>query len=747
MKANRIKEWVLPKGGFVLGFFLLICSYFLEFNKSDFSFLFGSILTFFSIGFLGYWINDWSDLKTDLVAGKTNLTIGFSTISKLLVFLVLLLLSVFPWIFILPIDNIIVTTLVLQFSLFIIYSCAPIRAKRVPIFGLVLDALYANVIPINLAFYTACLYFKVEFSAVIYTLIIIWSFLYGIRGIIVHHYFDRENDKISGEYNLFNSIHKKLVIKCISFFYLLEIAFRTIALFKLDELLNPKISVNEHYLLLSLIVISLLFSLIDLVNFIRKLPPNPFILNLNDIFNQKIILCCFLIQFGSMNFLSSTISILLFLLIFSFNRWLLFQILKSQLSLIINHFIYEIFYVFRFFLPKSIWKKHLKNWKLTHQKKHKLTIAIFNENKDKYTETFIKGHVEFLPFNKVFYYGKLPVTIFPWGNIFSDNEYLRKLKRIFYDFFGINQRNVFVNQLSRSLKGRKIDVVLAEFGTMGTQVFEACASAGVPLVVVFYGYDAWHKNTIDSNVLKYKGLFSYASKVIGVSLDICQQLQKLGCPKEKIEYLPCYVNLNRFHYIDHSKNPPIILSVGRFSETKSPHLTILAFNEVLKEISDAKLVMVGKDGGGELFEACHILVKALKIEKSVEFKGILTPQEVKLEMDKARVFVQHSITTPINGDKEGTPVSIMEAMACGLPVVATKHAGIAELVTNGENGFLVEEFDTNEMAKQLIFCLKNPEFANRIGKLASESIYSNDLIVNHSKHLEKLLNEINNHSK
>ncbi|NBR15246.1 MAG: glycosyltransferase [Crocinitomicaceae bacterium] len=565
--------------------------------------------------------------------------------------------------------------------------------------------------------------------------------MYGIRGIIVHHYFDRKNDEISGEYNLFQTFKKQSVFKLTSLFYFLEIAFRTLTLWKLVCFLNPMISENQSLLTHALFVISLVFTLTDIINFFRKLPPNPFASNWNDVFNQKAVICCFLIQFGSANYLFLIISISLLVLLFSFNQWLPFQIFLAQVSLLINHFIYECLYAFRGVLPKSVWRKNIKNWKLTHQKKHKRTVAIFNENKDKYTETFIKGHVDFLPLNKVYYFGKLPVNIFPWGNVFSDNGFLSRFQNITFDFFGIDQRKVFKNKLSRSIKGRKINVVLAEFGTMGAQIYEACELAGVPLVVVFYGYDAWYKSTLDSNILKYKEMFSYSSKVIGVSLDICRQLEKLGCPKEKIEYLPCYVNLRQFSYSDYLGRHQIVLSVGRFSETKSPHLTILAFNEVLKEIPEAKLVLVGKDGGGELFEACHILVKALQIEDKVEFKGILTPREVKNEMDKASVFVQHSITTPINGDKEGTPVSIMEAMASGLPVVATNHAGIAELIKSGENGFLVEEFDYLSMAKQIVYCLNNLELMSEIGKNASHSIYSNELIVNHQKILQGILTE------
>lgn len=236
-------------------------------------------------------------------------------------------------------------------------------------------------------------------------------------------------------------------------------------------------------------------------------------------------------------------------------------------------------------------------------------------------------------------------------------------------------------------------------------------------------------------------MFDYASKIICVSNDILKKLTSLGAPVHKLMYLPCAFDLKKFKYLDHSQNAPIFLSVGRFSETKSPHLTILAFNEVLKEIPNAQLIMIGKDGGGELFEACHILVRALQIEKSVIFKGICTPEEVLEQMNKARIFVQHSLTTPLNGDKEGTPVAIMEAMASGLPVISTLHAGIEELIVPGENGFLVAEYDFLNMAKMMIAVVKDDALVKQIGLNAATSILNNKLIIDNNEYLLKVVNE------
>ena len=371
-------------------------------------------------------------------------------------------------------------------------------------------------------------------------------------------------------------------------------------------------------------------------------------------------------------------------------------------------------------------------------------VVIVSANKNKYTETFILQHENILLnagyYLHRFYGGYLPTMELKRGSLLSSNESLLKFQEWKTAFFEKGKNDYLKKAFVDYLINNNINLVLAEFGQSGAEISDLCQKAGIPLIVVFYGYDAHHKHVIEQYRNKYATMFSYASKIIGVSKDIIKKLEGLGAPNEKLMYLPCAIDLKRFTYQDHSKNEPIFLTVGRFSETKSPHLTILAFHEVLKEIPNAQLIMIGKDGGGELFEACHILVKALQIEKSVIFKGICTPDEVLEQMKIARVFVQHSLTTPLNSDKEGTPVAVMEAMASGLPVVSTRHAGIEELIISGENGFLVGEYDYLNMAKMMVMVCKNEELIYQIGQNAAASILENDLIINNTN---LLLSEVN----
>jgi colanic acid/amylovoran biosynthesis glycosyltransferase len=87
-------------------------------------------------------------------------------------------------------------------------------------------------------------------------------------------------------------------------------------------------------------------------------------------------------------------------------------------------------------------------------------------------------------------------------------------------------------------------------------------------------------------------------------------------------------------------------------------------------------------------------------------------------MDRADIFLQHSITDPVTGDEEGLPVAILEAMAHSLPVISTIHAGIPEAVLEGTTGFLVRERDTEGMAERIIATAADPDLKNELGENA-----------------------------
>ena len=214
-------------------------------------------------------------------------------------------------------------------------------------------------------------------------------------------------------------------------------------------------------------------------------------------------------------------------------------------------------------------------------------------------------------------------------------------------------------------------------------------------------------------------MFQIASAVIGVSQDMIAQLKMLGADAKKLHLITYGPDPDSFKYRDCSTNANIFLAAGRFCDTKNPHLTILAFQKVLKSVPDAKLIMAG--GDENLLNVCINLSHALSLTDKIDFCGVLTAEQIYQRMIKSLAFVQHSATT-IDGEKEGTPVAIIEAGASGLPVIATRHGGIKDVVPDEETGLLSDEYDIDTMAANMVRIANDRTLAKRLGLAASERV-------------------------
>jgi glycosyltransferase involved in cell wall biosynthesis len=175
--------------------------------------------------------------------------------------------------------------------------------------------------------------------------------------------------------------------------------------------------------------------------------------------------------------------------------------------------------------------------------------------------------------------------------------------------------------------------------------------------------------------------------------------------------------------------------VGRFTAKKAPIMSIKAFQILLEKLPTAYLTMIGD---GELWEDAKKYVEENGLEKNVAFMGQQKPDIILAKLQEADIFIQHSIKTP-SGDSEGTPNSILEASACGLPIVSTLHAGIPEAVIQGETGILVQENDFKAMGEALISLANDPTLRLRMGESARNHMLNNYEIKTQSEKLRGLL--------
>jgi glycosyltransferase involved in cell wall biosynthesis len=351
-----------------------------------------------------------------------------------------------------------------------------------------------------------------------------------------------------------------------------------------------------------------------------------------------------------------------------------------------------------------------------------MNICLVRPLKDVYSETFIRAHIERLPTRVLILYGgSLPLYREDDTPLLPERALPWRLKRaVSRRVFRLPPGYFEQAELRRFLSINQVSTVLAEYGPTGLVVLPVCKESGIPLVVHFHGYDAYEHKTLQESGRRYPELFQHASAIVAVSRDMEQQLLLLGAPREKLHYNPYGVDVSLFQGADPEHSAAHFVAVGRFVDKKAPHLTLLAFQRVLEVVPEARLSMIGD---GPLWEACKHLSKAWGLDGAVTFLGPLPPAEVAAVMRQSRAFVQHSVRTSY-GDSEGTPVAVLEAGATGLPVVATRHAGIQDVVLDGVTGLLVDEGDVNGMAEYMIQLASDPALAVRLGCAARERIYT-----------------------
>jgi len=372
----------------------------------------------------------------------------------------------------------------------------------------------------------------------------------------------------------------------------------------------------------------------------------------------------------------------------------------------------------------------------------KPNIAIVTPLQPTYSETFLRAHLERLPFQVHHFYGLPKMGYHPIYDgagkaLSSDQKWFNYLETGIDTLLGENGWGYTLRRqaMVAYLKKHRIEAVLAEYGPTGTYIMEACKQAKVPMLVHYHGRDAYHYKTIERFGAKYRNMFDFASMILPVSTDMFQQLQNLGAAPEKMLLNPYGPNPSFFNFQDISSNPPTFLTVGRFTAKKAPHLTIRAFAKVLGSVPEAKMLMLGD---GELWEESKNLAKSLGVFEHIDFAGPRKPEQIAAAHHQVRAFVQHSVRAA-DGDSEGTPVAILEAMKSGLPIIATRHAGIKDTVLEGETGFLVNEGDWEGMAEAMLKLAKDATLAAEMGKRGNARVEAHYTM---EQHIERLAGAI-----
>ncbi len=283
-------------------------------------------------------------------------------------------------------------------------------------------------------------------------------------------------------------------------------------------------------------------------------------------------------------------------------------------------------------------------------------------------------------------------------------------------------------ELEAFLREHRVSAILCEFGHIGANLAPVGQALGIPVLVYFRGFDA-SKRLREPRVLRrYRAAMPRLAGVVAVSQFLLDNLAAHGITHPNTAVIPTGVDVGLFS--PGEKDPHLLLAVGRIIAKKAPLATIDAFAESARGFPDHRLEIIGD---GEMRAAAEAHAAALGLGGRVIFHGQKDHAFVRDRLARAAIFLQHSVTAE-DGNTEGLPTSIQEAMACGCAVVSTRHAGIPEAVEEGVTGLLVDEHDVAGFGTELGRLIADPERTGRLGAAAhSYAVEAFDIVKLHAR--------------
>lgn len=267
------------------------------------------------------------------------------------------------------------------------------------------------------------------------------------------------------------------------------------------------------------------------------------------------------------------------------------------------------------------------------------------------------------------------------------------------------------------LKIRDFDIIYCHFGHNGRNaaILKKTGIIKSRIMTVFHGFEISRKKYLKKGY--YDVLFRHGDLFLPVSHAWKQRLISLGCDEKKIIVHRMGIDPGRFSLINNTikDNTVKLLTIARLTEKKGLEYAIKAIRLVIDELKAPGRMEYTIIGDGELKDDLKALVMKLDLTEVIHFTGSMDQEEVIACMQIANIFILPSITCE-DGNMEGIPVVLMEAMASGLPVISTFHSGIPELVKHGEAGFLVPERDVRGLAEKILYVMNNSHLWREMGE-------------------------------
>lgn len=289
-------------------------------------------------------------------------------------------------------------------------------------------------------------------------------------------------------------------------------------------------------------------------------------------------------------------------------------------------------------------------------------------------------------------------------------------------------------RVGRALRSKRYDAVLAQDVCSSNATRAGTLSRGIPLILTMHGYVS--KEGVANRPVRpgsgaerfllreERRAFETADHILVVTQKGASHVRSLAASVEKLDVIRIPVDTSLFAPSEDrrsaerkrwgiAENALVVLYAGRLVRRKGVVYAILAMQDIIKRQRDAKLVIVG-DGpeAGTLAAA----VRERGLGNHVLMTGPLPPAEMPAVYNMADVLVVPSVSQ--EGEEEGSPCTVIEAMASGVPVAAFPVGGLQELIDHGKTGLLSAERDPPALAEAILHLAENPDMRRRITEAA-----------------------------
>lgn len=294
-----------------------------------------------------------------------------------------------------------------------------------------------------------------------------------------------------------------------------------------------------------------------------------------------------------------------------------------------------------------------------------------------------------------------------------------------------------LGQLLRVLSETRARLLHIYFGHIAVHLLPLIRALKHPSIVSFHGADVM----VDMNKPAYREatlqMLDAVTLVLVRSESLRRALVDLGCDPKKIEIQRTGIPLEEFPFRERAvpKNGEWeFVQAGRLIEKKGLPVTIRAFSTFLKQQPNARLTITGE---GPLLPELQKFALELRVTDRVSFTGFISQEQLREIFYRSHIFL-HPSQTGRDGNQEGIPNSMLEAMATGLPVFATEHGGIPEAIEKGVSGVLVPERDDEALSRALLNAAQDPGFLSQIARSGAEAVRKKFDLSQQAQRLEEI---------